>query len=31
MLVKDDCRECELRKAGEMARGLLRGEAERRD
>jgi hypothetical protein len=31
ILAKDDCRECELRKAGDMARGLLRGEAERRD
>jgi hypothetical protein len=31
ILAKDDCRECELRKAGDTVRGLLRGEAERRD
>jgi hypothetical protein len=31
ILAKDDCRECELRKAGDEARGVLRGEEERRD
>ena len=31
MLAKDECLECELRKAGEAARGLFRVDAERRD
>lgn len=31
MLPRDDCRERGLRKAGDTARGLPRGEAERRD